>query len=210
MTCGWGKVGAPKAGAPKAGAPKAGAPKAGAPKAGAPKAGAPKAGAPKAGAPKAGAPKGGAPKGGAPKGGAPKGPEGWGPEGWGPEGWGPEGWGPEGWGAQNFALFFPCPAAKFVLFFPLWGFSRGILVVFEAPGRLNVHVWSSWAVVCEPQRPGLWQKLKERQRVLSKFVTTHHQKLSELWSLCFRLSLCLGLSLSDSTESHMYPNNKKS
>ena len=75
------------------------------------------------------------------------GPEGWGPEGWGPEGWGPEGWGPEGWGARNFALFFPFPTTKFGLFFPLWGSSRGILVVFEAPGRSNVHVWSSWAVV---------------------------------------------------------------
>ena len=46
-------------------------------------------------------------------------------------------------GSRNFALFFPSPAAKFVLFFPLWGSSRGILVVFEAPGRSNVHVWSS-------------------------------------------------------------------
>ena len=64
-------------------------------------------------------------------------PEGWGPEGWGPEGWGPKMWGPEGWGAQNFALFFPCPTAKFVLFFPLWRSSRGILVVFEAPGLSN-------------------------------------------------------------------------
>ena len=26
---------------------------------------------------------------------------------------------------------------------------------FEAPGRSNVHVWSSRAVVCEPRRPGL-------------------------------------------------------
>ena len=69
-------------------------------------------------------------------------------------GWGAEGWGPEGWGAQNFALFFPSPAGKFVLFFTLWGSSRGILVVFEAPGeapgRTNVHVW-----MCEPRRPGL-------------------------------------------------------
>ena len=44
------------------------------------------------------------------------------------------GGGPKGW-AQNFALLFPSPAVKFVLFFPLWGSSRGILVVFEAPGR---------------------------------------------------------------------------
>ena len=77
------------------------------------------------------------------------GPKGWGFEGWGPnpEKVGPEGWGPEGWGAQNFALFFPSPAAKFVLFFPLWRSSRGILVVFEAPGRSNVHVWSSLVVM---------------------------------------------------------------
>ena len=47
---------------------------------------------------------------------------------------------------QNFALFFPSPSTKFVLFFLLWGSSRGILVVFEAPGRSNVHVWSSCPV----------------------------------------------------------------
>ena len=28
-------------------------------------------------------------------------------------------------------------------------------MVFEAPGRSNVQVWSSRAVVCEPRRPGL-------------------------------------------------------
>ena len=99
-----------------------------------------------------GAPKGGGPEGwgprrvGAPKGG---GPEGWGPEGWGPEGWGPEGWGPEGW-----RFFFPSPATVFILFSLSFGPSRGILV-FEAPGRSNVHVWSSRAVVCGPRRPGL-------------------------------------------------------
>ena len=56
--------------------------------------------------------------------------------------WRPERWEFEGWEAQNFALFFPSPAAKFVLFFPLWGSSRGFLVVFEAPGHSNVHVWA--------------------------------------------------------------------
>ena len=55
----------------------------------------------------------------------------------GPKGGGPKGGGPKGGEAQNFVLFFPCPAAKFVLFFPLWGSSRGILVVFEAPGALK-------------------------------------------------------------------------
>ena len=57
-------------------------------------------------------------------------------------------------GGPKFRAFFPCPAAKFVFFFPLWGSSRGILV-FEVPEPSNVHVWSSRAVVCEPRRPGL-------------------------------------------------------
>ena len=65
-------------------------------------------------------------QGGGPEGWGPKprksgGPEGWGPEGWGPEGWGPEGWGPEGCGPNISRFFFPSPATKFVLFFPLWG-----------------------------------------------------------------------------------------
>ena len=38
-------------------------------------------------------------------------------------------------GAQHFALFlFSSPRSHFSLFFSLWGSSRGILVVFEAPG----------------------------------------------------------------------------
>ena len=79
------------------------------------------------------------------------GPPGWGPEG--PEGWDPEGWGTRRVGARNFAFFFPCPAAKFVLFFPLCG-SRG-RVVFEAPGRSNVHVWSSLSCA-SPGGPVWW------------------------------------------------------
>ena len=83
-------------------------------------------------------------------------------EGWGalrgggpnPEKVGPEGWGPEGWGPK-FRAFFALSHRKCLSFFFLWGVSRGILVVFEAPGRSNVHVWSSQAVVCEPRRPGL-------------------------------------------------------
>ena len=79
----------------------------------------------------------------------------------------PEGWGPEGWGAQHFAFFFfplpplfsfffflslsGCLLVSFFLslhsFFSLWEFSRGILVVFEVPGRSYVHVWSSLVVV---------------------------------------------------------------
>ena len=114
------------------------------------KGGAPKGGAPKGGGPKGGGPKGGGPeprKSGAPKGGAPKGGA--------PEGWGPRRVGARTVGAQNFALFFPSPATVFILFSLSFGLFRGILVVFEAPGRSNVHVWSSRAVVCEPRRPGL-------------------------------------------------------
>ena len=69
------------------------------------------------------------------------------------EGWGPRGcfwkggWGPEGWGAQNFAFF---PSRHNLLsFFSLLGVFRGILVVFEAPGPSNVHVWNSRAVTGE-------------------------------------------------------------
>ena len=115
--------------------------------------------------------KGGSQKGGGQKGG---GPEGWGPEGWGPtqKKWGPERWragkvegrkggGHKGGGHKGGARrvkisrFFSLSRRKFLFFFSLWGSSRGILVVFEAPGRSNVRVWSSRAVVCEPRRPGL-------------------------------------------------------
>ena len=45
---------------------------------------------------------------------------------------GPQG-GPEGWRRPKISLFFsPSPAAKFLLFFPFWVSSRGILMVFEA------------------------------------------------------------------------------
>ena len=87
--------------------------------------------------------------------------KGWEPEGWGPEGWGPKsrkkvrarrvgarrvgcskGGGPEGWPAQNFALFFSSPTPIFILFFSLWGSSRGILVVFWSVGPSNVLVFA--------------------------------------------------------------------
>ena len=80
--------------------------------------------------------KGGGSKGGGSKGGGSKGGE---HEEWGArrearrvgglKGASPKGGGPEG-GRPKISRFFPCPAAKFVLFFPLWGSSRGILVVF--------------------------------------------------------------------------------
>ena len=65
----------------------------------------------------------------------------------GPKGWRPNGVGAQRVGAQNFALFFLSPAGNFILSFLSGRSSRGILVVFEAPGRSNVHVWSSLVVV---------------------------------------------------------------
>ena len=92
--------------------------------------------------------KSGGPKGGAPErvGGRGCGPDG-GPKGVGAEGVGAEGVGAEGWGAENFALFLLSPTGNFIRCSLFGGFSRGILVVFEAPGRSNVRVWSSLVVV---------------------------------------------------------------
>ena len=103
-------------------------------------------------------------------------PEGWGPEGWGPEEWRPEGLGaqrgggpdlekvsaprvgalkgggsqrggPKG-GGPKFRVLFSLSRQHFISFLSLSrGSLRGILVVFEAPGPSNVHVWSSRAVV---------------------------------------------------------------
>ena len=134
----------------------------------------PNPGGPKGGGLKGGAPKGGASKVGAPKGGARRvgprrvgprrvgaqtqkkwGPEGWGPEGWGPEGWEPEGWAPEG-GGPKISSFFPSPATKFVLFFPLWASSRGILVVFEAPGPELCEFGVLWLSCASPGGPVWW------------------------------------------------------
>ena len=72
---------------------------------------------------------------------------------WGPEVVRPRRVGPRRVGAQNFALIFPSSATMFFLLSLSWGPFRGMLVVFETPGRSNVHVWSSRAVVCEPRRP---------------------------------------------------------
>ena len=101
-------------------------------------------------------PKGGAPKGWRPKPGKSGARKVGAPKGGGHEGWSPEAWSPERWGAQNFALFFfPPPATIFFLLSLSWGSFRGILVVFVVPGPCFVHVWRSWAFVCDPRRPGL-------------------------------------------------------
>ena len=79
----------------------------------------------------------------------------WGFEGWGSKGGGSNGGGPKG-GGPKISRFFSLSRRKIRSFLPsLGGSFRGILVVFEAPGRSNVHVWSSRGVVCEPRRPGL-------------------------------------------------------
>ena len=72
-----------------------------------------------------------------------EGPKGWRPEGVGaptqkkgPEGWARRVGGPKKWGAQNFALF-SLSRRKFHSFFSLWGFSRGILVLFLKAGALG-------------------------------------------------------------------------
>ena len=57
-----------------------------------------------------------------------------------------KGGGPKG-GGPKISRFFFLSRPIFALFVSLWGSSRGFLVVFEAPGRSNVHVWSSRAVV---------------------------------------------------------------
>ena len=55
-------------------------------------------------------------------------------------GGGSKGGGPKGEGPK-FRAFFSCPAAKFVLFFPLWGLLVEFWWCFE-DGDPNVHVWA--------------------------------------------------------------------
>ena len=64
------------------------------------------------------------------------------------KGGGPEWWEPRRLvsrrlGSPKFRFFFfPFPTPIFIHSSLSWGSSRGILVVFEAPGPSNVHVWS--------------------------------------------------------------------
>ena len=88
----------------------------------------------------------GGPKGGAPQGWGAKPRKSEGPKLWGPEGLGPNGGGSKG-GGPKFRVFFSSPATIFNLFSLSCWSSRGIFVVFEAPVRSNVHVWSSLVVV---------------------------------------------------------------
>ena len=76
-------------------------------------------------------------------------------------------WNSREWEAQNFA-FFPSPSTICILSsFSRWS-SRGILVVFDAAGPSNVHVWSSWGLWCEApaQKPrGFTQQLVRERAV---------------------------------------------
>ena len=56
-------------------------------------------------------------------------------------------------GGPKFRAFFALSHRKFHSFFSLWEFSRGILVVFEAPGRSNVRVWALWLSCGTPAAP---------------------------------------------------------
>ena len=68
------------------------------------------------------------------------------------------------WTAQNFALFF-LSRRKFLPFFSLWGSSRGILVVFEAPCPQNVHVCSGCRA--KPRWPQSPQEREERKKIVA-------------------------------------------
>ena len=51
--------------------------------------------------------------------------------------WGPKGGGPKGGLSKISRFFFPLPPQNSFFFFPLWGSSRGILVVFLKAGALK-------------------------------------------------------------------------
>ena len=53
----------------------------------------------------------------------------------------------------KFRSFLPLSRRKIRSFLPLWVCSRGILVVFEAPGPSNVHVWALWLSCGTPAAP---------------------------------------------------------
>ena len=61
---------------------------------------------------------------------------------------GAKGWGRRRVGGPKFRAFSSLAHHRFALFVSLWVSSRGILVVFEALGLSNVHVWALW-LLCE-------------------------------------------------------------
>ena len=67
----------------------------------------------------------------------------------GPRGWGPkprDKWDPEEWGPPNRVFFrLPPPIRSFCVSLGVFSWNFGGF--FEAPGRSNVHVWSSRVVV---------------------------------------------------------------
>ena len=102
-----------------------------------------------------------------------------------PEGWGREG-GPKGGRGQNFALFFPSLAPIFALFLSLWGSSRGILVVFEAPGPSTVHVCALGFQTCTFEFPSLQkhhQREDHQREKRAKMEAGEEKKRAKFWEV---------------------------
>ena len=57
-------------------------------------------------------------------------------------------------GGSKFRAFFPSPAPKFVLFFPLWGSSREILVVFLKRRDPQMCTFGVLGLSCEAPAAG--------------------------------------------------------
>ena len=56
-------------------------------------------------------------------------------------------------GGPKFRAFFPSPATKFVLLFPLWGSSRGFLVVFGSARAVKCARLEFSGCCVKPRRP---------------------------------------------------------
>ena len=92
------------------------------------------------------------PKGRGPRGVEPRPRKSWGPKGGGPKGRAPQRGGSKGGGPKaggpKISRFFSLSRLHFGSFsLSLWGSYRGNLVVFEAPGPVNIHICNSRAVV---------------------------------------------------------------
>ena len=90
-------------------------------------------------------------------------------EGWGPQGWGPKGGGSKG-GSPKFRAFFSFSHLHFhsfflsLVFFPLWGSSRGILVVFWSVGTSHVLVFA-FRLSCGSPRKTREDPQREKKRM---------------------------------------------
>ena len=72
-------------------------------------------------------------------------------------------------GRPKFRAFFPSPAAKFVLFFPLWGSSRGFLVVFLKRRDPHICTFGELWLLCEaPAAPKPLGGFHTTERILRR------------------------------------------